>query len=384
MAEPAIPEKVTSSNQRARELKMARELEKEREASLKTIDAIMEVGKLELGYKKRSEAQEIKVKDCSDSIELQTHPVALGYSHTSIRITPKGEEYKNDPRFQQVDEAGRNYTTLGAGPVKNRLTADVDRSNDIGPHPNRIPIGLKNCENESMLIEHILDKFRKFKSNTDYDLFPKNFRNQVWYWPDDGHNSNSFISGLIDASHLDKPSIDVAVHPGWEKPVPIEYFRSIQDSRYKLNFEGYDEFIEKIVFDDLYLNDNGKIRNTSNIDKYVMENLEMDECKELSDGAETCPQQPSSKPFSKYYDDYKKRMADKKYWDEAVERHHECIKSGAGEICSQFLEPRDVYESKRSEAIKEVFNKIDDFKKSDAFKFIENQVDGVTKILPKI
>lgn len=371
MSEHPTSREITPSNQKAQE------------EFLKVVDLIITEGKA--AYEKALEAQKIKAKDCSNSVELQTHPVKFGYYHTSIRITPKSEEFKNDPRFKQVDEEGRHYTTLGAGPVYNRLTADVDRPNDIGPHPYRIPLGLKNCENESIIIEHVLDKFRKFRSNTDYDLFPENPYNQAWYLADDGHNSNSFISGLIDASHLDKPSIDVAIHPGWNKPVPIKYFRSIQDGHpFAVRMEEPSEFQEKIVFDDLYLNDNGKIRNISDLDKFVMETIEMDECKKLSGGAETCPQQTSSKPFSKYHDDYKKRIADENYWKEAVERNHECNKSGGGEICLQFLEPRDVYESKRAEVIKDVFNKIDDFKKTDAFKFMENQVDGFKNIFPKL
>jgi hypothetical protein len=355
MAEPSISEKIASFNQKAQE------------DFLKVIDVIMEVGKR--AYEKESEALKPKEKDCSDSIELQSHLVKFGFYHTSIRITPKGEEFKNDPRFKQVDEAGRHYTTLGAGPVYNRLTADVDRPNDIGPHPYRIPIGLKNCENESMLIEHVLDKLRKFRSNTDYDLFPENTHNQAWYWADDGHNSNSFISGLIDASHLDKPSIDVAVHPGWNKPIHKKYFSAIQDDYYGLMM-GANEYEEQSVFGDLYRKDNG------NRSEDILEKLQRRYKEEID------PDGIRFKPYS-HYDAYKKRMADEKYWKEAVERHHECSKSGGGEICLQFLEPRDVYESKRSEVIKEVFNKIDEFKKSDTFKFAEQQVEGFKKILPK-
>ncbi|MEZ5406304.1 MAG: hypothetical protein R3F23_09150 [Verrucomicrobiia bacterium] len=410
MAEPSIPEKIASSNQNAKE------------AFLKTIDVIMEVGKL--AYEKGAEEQKIKAKDCSDSIELQTHEVKFGYYHTSIRITPKSEEYKDDPRFKQVDEAGRHYTTLGAGPTYNTLVHHVDRPNDIGPHPNRIPLGLKNCKHELMLIEHVLDKDSKFKDVLDYDLFPAEKYHGVWYWADDGYNSNSFISGLIDAANLEKPDIDLKVHPGWNKPVPIEYFRGVlaDDILYRhlpeleqrqkaLNWgkreEAKGEYKEKFLFDYLYKNDNVNSKSQSENKKHYNNFTTLREC-EASDSP-LCealrrlnrPKEDTYyysqetgyvdvKPIPELYNDYKKQYTWKQYSEEKDAMLRDC-KSGR-KICESqmqiksyetFSREYDTPESKRQEIIKDVFDKIDDFKKSDAFKFIENQVDGVTKILPK-
>jgi hypothetical protein len=45
----------------------------------------------------------------------------------------------------------------------------------------------------------------------------------------DGYNSNSYISGLLDAANIQKPPlIDSAIppsFPGWDKPVPKEKFQ---------------------------------------------------------------------------------------------------------------------------------------------------------------
>lgn len=381
MSEHPTSREITSSNQKAQE-----EL-------LKVVDVIMEVGKRV--YEKGAEAIKFKEKDCSNSVELQTHPVKFGYYHTSIRITPKSEEFKNDPRFKQVDEEGRHYTTLGAGPSYNTLTADVDRPNDIGPHPYRIPLGLKNCENESIIIEHVLDKFNNFKNRSDYDVFPANYKESAWYWPDDGHNSNSFISGLIDASHMDKPSIDVAIHPGWNKPVPIEYFRIYQnvDSLPKgfgllAADEHAEESLEKTLFDELYRKDNGSIRKKEPLDDlYVGGSMDVCEGLSLNDlltNYTKCKNLKIESQLPKLYDDYKRRIALKKIVKECGNGKSsdfvECLEQ------KSFNTPEEdaALESKRSEAIKDVFKKIDDFKKTDAFKFMENQVDGFKNIFPKL
>ncbi|MBX7157538.1 MAG: hypothetical protein K1X66_04040 [Verrucomicrobiae bacterium] len=413
MAEPSIPEKIASSNQNAKE------------AFLKTIDVIMEVGKRAYQEGVETEAKRIencvemvqsryitkqgfyhksicgsasKIErdetDCSNSIELQTHPVALGYYHTSIRLTPKGEKYKDDPRFKQVDELGRHYTTVGAGPVYNRLVADADRPKDIGPHHLRIPMGVKNCKNTSIMIETILAKYNNFRNDLDYDLFPAKEYNQAWYWADDSHNSNSFISGLIDASYLEKPYINTELHPGWERPVPNHYFREKEED-YIPEETKIEESKKKNLIKEIYKEDKNQREMEKAKEDYIdlkkttdtwlkiakmekqeaeknkklieleklklkqeqereLEKLEMTNCRRFS-GGEMCAEQISSKspPFEN---------KDPLY--EALERVKE-----------------EIANEKKAKNI--IFEKIDDFKKSDVFKFMEQQVDGVTKILPK-
>ncbi|MEZ5405771.1 MAG: hypothetical protein R3F23_06205 [Verrucomicrobiia bacterium] len=52
---------------------------------------------------------------CRTSVELQSHEVAFDWEHTSIRITPKDEKYKDDPRFMQglMKMANICYDELG-------------------------------------------------------------------------------------------------------------------------------------------------------------------------------------------------------------------------------------------------------------------------------
>lgn len=63
--------------------------------------------------------------------------------------------------------------------------------------------------------------YRTNYNNLNYDLFP-NADATIGYGK--GYNSNSFITGLLNATGFNpiSPSYNV---PGWDKPVPAKYFK---------------------------------------------------------------------------------------------------------------------------------------------------------------
>ena len=126
----------------------------------------------------------------------QAHPVALGQDHSKITIIPVNQErYANDPRFNNVTPDGRRYATLGAGPENGRLVSNVNRERDINldhnvysrtcPLPNDI-------DNEDAFIDRLFELDGRYQDNIDYEWFPTRFS--------DGHNSNSYVNGLLRAS----------------------------------------------------------------------------------------------------------------------------------------------------------------------------------------
>lgn len=149
-------------------------------------------------------------------------------SHTLIRITPNNQaRWKSDPRFGNKDSRGRHYATLGAGPGYGSLISNVNRPSDVAPHDDGLSLDdPRKCTDEDLLIENLFDLDSKFPDNLDYDLYPANPQDASIFWADDGYNSNSYISGLIDAAGLPKPVLPGNLSfPGWNKPVPMNFFR---------------------------------------------------------------------------------------------------------------------------------------------------------------
>lgn len=157
-------------------------------------------------------------------IMVQWHEVGLGYYHTLITITPNNQSrYYNDPRFNNLDNESHIYATIGAGPSSGKLKNGINRPNDAKLHSGGYEI---NCdsENEDALIEKLFLLNSNYSQDLDYDLFADTPENQSFFIPDDGYNSNSYISGLLDAAGVSKPKLDKKVYPGWNKPVPASKF----------------------------------------------------------------------------------------------------------------------------------------------------------------
>jgi hypothetical protein len=150
-------------------------------------------------------------------VELQTHPLpANRFDHLSLRIT-RGRD-------------GAFVSTVGAGPQvaagttdKLLLVEELNRPNDVLSLNGRRIVLTKPAQYETTT-GWVLDLIIKAESYCDclnYVRFPE-------YAAGPGYSSNSFIAGLLDAtgsviSHPDS-LFDETDHPGWETPVPRDYY----------------------------------------------------------------------------------------------------------------------------------------------------------------
>ena len=75
--------------------------------------------------------------------------------------------------------------------------------------------------NENDVIADLFKTDENYRDNVDYDLCPENGENVGRHG--DGHNSNSFVAGLLEAVGLDTPEIKSNT-PGYDKPLPKEHF----------------------------------------------------------------------------------------------------------------------------------------------------------------
>ncbi len=166
-----------------------------------------------------AEANPVENSDPSGlEVALQDHLVRDRKYHSLLRITPENQRrWSSDPRFPNRDEQRRAYCTIGAGPnYQLFLVSNLNRNSDVGPHPNSIPLSIPSrYANEDTLIERLLQYDANYCDQLTYEPFPKQGIGT--------YNSNSYISGLLDAVHVEKPSRPREV-PGWQVPVPPAYF----------------------------------------------------------------------------------------------------------------------------------------------------------------
>lgn len=162
------------------------------------------------------------------TIFLKAHEVALGLYHTSIVIVPDNQEaYQEDDRFMTTDEGGR-FATLGAGPEnRGRLVSNANRpaDADLDTAAELLEIDLGG-RNEDEVIAELFAADAAYPDNLDYDLLPKSPAARLFWVPDDGYNSNSYAHGLLNSIHLVAPQPSEKV-PGFDKPVPPQYFRKL-------------------------------------------------------------------------------------------------------------------------------------------------------------
>ena len=173
--------------------------------------------------------------------ELQWHTVVSVWpyadeNHTLIRLTPEDQDaYKDDPRFQNIDEYGRRYATLGAGPTTLRgapfgladLASFANQENDVEPHPAGIPIKPLAGMSADDYINYLLRLDRAYQDNLNYEIHPRDAfvgggrHGPIRFVPT--YNSNGFVSGLLAASGVLPPQPPV-VAPGYEHRVPLNSF----------------------------------------------------------------------------------------------------------------------------------------------------------------
>jgi RHS repeat-associated protein len=164
-----------------------------------------------------------------ETIEVLYHEVALGNDHASIRFTPDDQDaYASNPDFQNTDENGNRYSVLSAGPEGGDLVSDVNRESDLGPQEGGAEITLPDGVSEDEAFATLSQLDSNYGDNLDYDLFPANEGERKWWRADDGHNSNSYVSGVLGAAGINAPNLPGANTPGYNKPVPAVNFTLVQ------------------------------------------------------------------------------------------------------------------------------------------------------------
>ena len=192
----------------------------------------------------------------NNAVQVWVQEVAAGNYHTSTKITPENQEkYASDVRFQNIDENGNRYATLGGGPdnfeMQNvfqdglgNLIGGVNRNRDID-------LGIKVYISENLVPQSVEDKYiqqlfrsnENYNNNLKYNLFPVKGSSV-------GYNSNSYTAGLLNSVGITPPmlpnqtinyqysdweynnigSVNLQyilpkyTAPGYNKPVPIQYF----------------------------------------------------------------------------------------------------------------------------------------------------------------
>jgi hypothetical protein len=173
--------------------------------------------------------------------ELQWHAVAnlwpvADENHTLVRLTPEDQDaYKDDPRFQNFDEFGRRYATLGAGPTSLSgvvaggadLASFANQENDVAPHATGIPIKPLAGMSADDYIDYLLRLDRAYSDDLVYRIYPTGAytgagrAGAVHFGPT--YNSNGYVSGLLTASGVRPPELPVTA-PGYDRRVPANAF----------------------------------------------------------------------------------------------------------------------------------------------------------------
>lgn len=180
-------------------------------------------------------------------VELQTHPVAFGFDHLSILLTPQNPSlYHDDDGDGHADEDplfvrrsdGSYALSLGAGPslgpLGGTLIAAFNRENDIDIHPAAQrhtltkPAGYADSR---AWANALISRSAGYGDNLGYDFFPETTGN---------HNSNSFVAGLLNATGttVANPATIFAGgdYPGYATPVPTAAFGTTPARRIDLVF----------------------------------------------------------------------------------------------------------------------------------------------------
>lgn len=129
-------------------------------------------------------------------VKVQWHEVALGDSHTLIRIKPENQSGLDKTIFSNIDVDGRRYATLGAGPegfLGENLVSNINRENDAAPHTGGLDVKIPSSyKNEDAFIKKLFELDSNYDDKADYDFFPDN--------TEEGNNSNSYVSGILKAA----------------------------------------------------------------------------------------------------------------------------------------------------------------------------------------
>lgn len=165
-----------------------------------------------------------------ERIIVAAHEVRIGADtgqyHMKLVIIPNNQKgYTNDSRFF-TNNAGARISTMGAGPENGSLlrplgdlVSNNNRPRDVSEMGFVVAeISPGRGDTEDALIGRLFQADANYRDNLDYDFFPSQ---------SDGYNSNSYVTGLLQAVGVERPPIpnqSTAPTPGADKPVPRACF----------------------------------------------------------------------------------------------------------------------------------------------------------------
>jgi RHS repeat-associated protein len=160
--------------------------------------------------------------------EVKVGPYNSGKNHSLITITPDNPSHFNNfrrisPIGQLTNSNGQRYGTMGAGPNPAAavitgsadLKSDFNRSLDAPEHSGGITVTLPKGVSEEQFVDKLIELDSNYQDNADYSFDP------------DGKstfNSNSYVSGLLEAAGVDTSKMNVPDAPGFDKPLPKSAF----------------------------------------------------------------------------------------------------------------------------------------------------------------
>jgi len=152
-------------------------------------------------------------------VKVQWQEVALGDSHTLIRIKPDNQAGLDKGIYSNVDTNGKRYATLGAGPegfLGENLVSNINRESDAAPHTGGLDVKVPSTyKNEDAFIKKLFELDGNYDDKADYDFFPDN--------TEEGNNSNSYVSGILKAAGATAPTPNTST-PGYDKPLAKKEF----------------------------------------------------------------------------------------------------------------------------------------------------------------
>jgi hypothetical protein len=172
-------------------------------------------------------------------IKVKSHNAFLDLypSHASLRVVPREVGYFlrqipdlfKDELGNDIEDGFANlFFTIGAGPAGGDdtslscggiLTSGRNRTSDVTIPPERIETLQYSPVLETRLIERLIAFDKNYRNNLTYACFPELYSGT--------YNSNSYISGLLNAAEIPLPKFPVefwSEYPGWPTPVPVEDF----------------------------------------------------------------------------------------------------------------------------------------------------------------
>jgi len=170
------------------------------------------------------------VTAATEMIFLGVHEVVIGigtgnYHTSTIIFASKKSNYYDTEEFAKNGTLWGDvrYATIGAGPgtsASNKLQSDVNREKDVELHTKVEMRWLYSGTAYTQALFYAEAHYRTEYNNLNYDFLPNADKTSGY---GKGYNSNSFTVGLLKAVGLNPGALAYKV-PGWDKPVPSEYF----------------------------------------------------------------------------------------------------------------------------------------------------------------